>query len=109
MRRTGLSSTLAALSIDDFTSGSHGAAERPVSNGVKKVEPGDGVAKTLEQQNLTVVVPLLLRAVRGDVGAKERGVSDLGESAQGFLFELVFGHGRFLFKSFSPRIRLYYR
>ena len=61
-----------------------------------RVQPPDGFAQAKRQQHLAVADPLGVRAVVGDVRAGKDRVAQLGEPAQRFLFELVFGHGRAL-------------
>ncbi len=63
------------------------------SRGHVRIQPLDGLTQSKRQQHLPVVRPLRVGAVMGNVRAVAVRVAQLGEPAQGFLFELVFGHG----------------
>jgi hypothetical protein len=56
------------------------------------VQALDGFAQAEGQHDLAVVGALGIGAIVGDVGTRMNGVAQLGQPAQGFLFELVFGH-----------------
>ncbi|MNL34216.1 hypothetical protein D3C87_1561790 [compost metagenome] len=56
------------------------------------IEPGHGAAQALDQDYLTVVVTLRALAVIGDSRPVQVGVAHLCQPAEGFLFQLVFGH-----------------
>ena len=60
--------------------------------GQVRVQPPDGLAQAKRQQHLAVVSPLGVGAVVRNVVAADGCVTQLGQPAHGFLFELVFGH-----------------
>ncbi|MNC38765.1 hypothetical protein D3C75_873900 [compost metagenome] len=56
------------------------------------IKPGDGAAQALDQNHLTVVITLRALAVIRYRRAVHMGVANLCQPAEGFLFQLVFGH-----------------
>ncbi|MND92329.1 hypothetical protein D3C80_844830 [compost metagenome] len=56
------------------------------------VELDHGDAQALDQDYLTVVVTLRAFAVIGDSRPVQVGVAHICQPAEGFLFQLVFGH-----------------
>ena len=56
------------------------------------VQALDGFAQAKRQHHLAIVGTLGVGAIVGDVVAGVDRIAQLGEPAQGFLFELVFGH-----------------
>lgn len=57
--------------------------------GQVRVQLADGFAQAKRQQHLAVVSPLRVGAVVRNVVAADGCVTQLGQPAQGFLFELV--------------------
>ena len=59
-----------------------------------RVEPSDGRAQTHAQQYIAIALALRVITLVGDVRAVQVGVTNLRQPAEGFLFQLVFGHYR---------------
>lgn len=61
----------------------------------RRIESAHGSAQALEEQHLAVIGALRRVAVGRDVRPVERRITHLLQPAEGFLFELVFGHRQF--------------
>lgn len=64
-------------------------------SGQVRIQPTDGMAKTFDQEHLLVALAFRAVTVWSQVRAVQVGVADIGQPAEHFLFELVFGHSLF--------------